>query len=144
MSKKEIVLLSQTESLERLLYRLPEHHPKRPFLQIELYRTAAGKREEKRLEQKLVEFSPDENHRFVRNICLSLGDWKVQMDGLLLTERGAIVIESKNISAQLSNRQLRQFCNFESPYVASRLLATFDFEIEGALRNRTYQLKNKD
>ncbi len=285
-----------------------------------MYRAAAGKRGEKRLEQKLIEFNWDDNHRFVRNICLSLGDWKVQMDGLLLTDRGAIIIESKNISGQLyfdnqtgefsrtdlagvrtvmedptsqlnktirfltkfvklhkinlpikgivvftskqcefmtkpkthyvcknyqlidylftllqnfpetntrhnltkiekllhkhqtpykriplcqlyfieptdlrtgifcssckshrmkrkyqsgwicelcqsvdpfalesiiqeyfslvhtqlSNRQLRQFCNLESPYVASRLLATFDFETAGALQNRTYQLKKKD
>lgn len=101
MSKKEIVLLSQTESLERLLYRLPENHPQRPFLQVELFRTAAGKRGEDRLERKFIEFSPEENHRFLRNICLSLGEWRVQMDGLLLTERGAIIVESKNISGQL-------------------------------------------
>ncbi|ANU23652.1 nuclease-related domain-containing protein [Planococcus donghaensis] len=320
MHKKGLVLLTQTESLERLLYRLPEHHPQRQFLQIELYRSAAGKRGEDRLVRKLVEFSPDENYRFMQNVCLSLGDWKIQIDGLLLTERGAIVIESKNISSQLyfdnltgefartdlegvrtvmedpttqlnknirfltkffkihkinlpikgivvftskqcefvakpqnnlvcktyqlidylfnilnsfpemttqphlskiekilqkhqspykriplcqlytiafselrtgiycatcknhqmirkkrcgwicevcqsvdplaleitvqeyfslvhtqlSNKQLRQFCNLESPYVASRLLSTFDFETTGALRNRTYQLKNKN
>ena len=56
MTKKEMGLLSETESLERLLYRLPENHPKRQFLQVELFRTAAGKRGEKRLEQKLKEF----------------------------------------------------------------------------------------
>lgn len=320
MHKKEIVLLSKTESLERLLYRLPEHHPQRQFLQVELYRSAAGERGEGRLVRKLVEFSPEENHRFLQDVCLSLGDWKVQLDGLMLTERGAIIIESKNISGQLyfdnqtgeftrtdlegvrtvmedpttqlnknirfltkffklhkiqmpikgivvftskqcefmtkpqnsavcktyqlidylfhilnsfpnmtiqpnlskidkllqkhqtpykrlplcqlysiafaelrtgiycatcksyrmirktrcgwicelcqavdplafemtvqeyfslvhtqlSNKQLRQFCNIESPFIVSRLLATFDFETAGALRNRTYQLKNKD
>src|SRR5690606_15469567 len=101
MSKKEMGLLSETESLVRLLYRLPENHPKRQFLQVELFRTAAGKRGEKRLEQKLKEFRLAENHRFLRNICLSKGEWRIQMDGLLLTERGAIIIESKNISGQL-------------------------------------------
>ncbi|MDQ0430525.1 hypothetical protein QOZ98_003382 [Planomicrobium stackebrandtii] len=101
MSKKEIVLLSETESLERLLYRLPENHPKRQFLQVELYRASAGSRGEDRLARKLVEFHPEENHRYLRNICLSFGEWKVQMDGLLLTERGVIIIESKNISGQL-------------------------------------------
>lgn len=320
MHRKELVLLSQTESLERLLYRLPEHHPLRQFLQVELYRCAAGERGEARLVRKLVEFSPEENYRFLQNVCLSLGEWKIQIDGLLLTERGAIIVESKNISGQLyfdhqtgefartdtegirtvmedpttqlnknirfltkffkmnkiqmpikgivvftskqcefitkpqntavcktyqlidylfhilnsfpdmntqpnlskiekllqkhqtpykrlplcqlyaiafaelkpgifcatcknhrmirkhrcgwmcelcqtvdlhafettvqeyfslvhtqlSNKQLRQFCNIESPFVASRLLSTFDFEITGALRNRTYQLKNKN
>lgn len=320
MHKKELELLSQTESLERLLLRLPEDHLQRQFLQVELYRSAAGKRGEERLARKMVEFNPDENHRFLRNISLSLGEWRVQMDGILLTERGAIIIESKNISGQLyfdnqtgefartdeagirtimedptsqlnknirfltkffklhkiqlpikgivvftskqcefmskpqsgvmcktyqlidylfnilhsfpkmdtrpnlskidkllqknqspykriplcqlyfiapnelkpgiycaackshrmirkhrcgwkcelcqavdpmalestiqeyfslvdiqlNNRQLRQFCNFGSPYMASRLLATFDFETTGALRNRSYQLKKKD
>lgn len=101
MSKKEIILLSKTESLERLLYRLPENHPQRQFLQVELYRTAAGKRGEDRLERKLIEFNPEGNHRFLRNVCLSIGEWKIQMDGLLLTERGVIIVESKNISGQL-------------------------------------------
>ena len=45
------------------------------------------------------------------------------------------------IDAQLSNRKLRKFCNLESPYVTSRLLAEFDLETAVALRNRTYQLK---
>ncbi len=85
MSKKEMGLLSETESLERLLYRLPENHPKRQFLQVELFRTAAGKRGEKRLEQKLKEFRLAENHHFLRNVCLSKGEWRIQMDGLLLT-----------------------------------------------------------
>lgn len=101
MSKKEIILLSETESLERLMYRLPENHPKLPFLKIEHYRTAAGSRGEARLERKLIEFVPEDNHRFLRDICLSLGDWKIQMDGLVLTERGAIIIESKNISGKI-------------------------------------------
>ncbi|MGE6412676.1 nuclease-related domain-containing protein [Planococcus kocurii] len=101
MHKKELVLLSQTTALERLLYRLPEQHPQRQFLQVELYRSAAGERGEARLVRKLVEFSPEENYRFLQNVCLSLGEWKIQMDGLLLTERGVIIIESKNISGRL-------------------------------------------
>lgn len=102
MSKKELKMLSETEALERLLDRLPENHPQRQFIQTELYRKAAGKRGEERLERKFVEFMPEDNYLFLRNVCLAIGDWKVQMDGLLLTERGAIIIESKNISGQLS------------------------------------------
>lgn len=101
MNKKEIILLSETESLERLMYRLPENHPKLPFVKIEHYRTAAGSRGEARLERKFIEFVSEDKHCFLRNICLSLGDWKIQMDGLLLTERGAIIIESKNISGKI-------------------------------------------
>lgn len=101
MEKKEIVLLPAIESLERLLYRLPKNHSQRKFLEAELYRSAAGKRGEDRLKQKFVEFELEESYRFLRNINLSIGDWKVQMDGLLLTDRGVIIIESKNISGQL-------------------------------------------
>jgi hypothetical protein len=101
MAKKEIGLLTETESLERLLYRLPERHAQRNFLELELFRRAAGKRGEDRVERKFIEFDWDENYQFLRNVNLAMGDWKVQMDGLLLTERGAIIIESKNISGQL-------------------------------------------
>lgn len=101
MGKKEIALLTEMESLERLLYRLPDNHSRREFIQVEAFKAAAGKRGEKRLHRKLVEFEMEEQYRFLKNVCLSRGQWKVQMDGLLLTERGAIVIESKNISGQL-------------------------------------------
>jgi hypothetical protein len=101
MDKKEIGMLTEQEALERLLYRLPENHSQRKFLEIELYRSAAGIRGEERLERKFIEFDLEENYQFLRNISLSIGEWKVQMDGLLLTERGAIIIESKNISGQL-------------------------------------------
>lgn len=101
MSKKEVGLLSETESLERLLYRLPEVHSQRKFLEVELYRRTAGIRGENRLTRKFVEFDLDEKYQFLKNINLSIGEWKVQIDGLLLTDRGAIVVESKNISGQL-------------------------------------------
>jgi len=101
MGKKEIALLSEIESLERLLYRLPDHHSRREFIQVEIFKAAAGKRGEERLHRKLIEFETEEQHRFLQNVCLSRDRWKVQVDGLLLTERGAIVIESKNISGQL-------------------------------------------
>lgn len=101
MGKKELALLSEIESLERLLYRLPDNHSSREFIQVEIFKAIAGKRGEERLFRKMIEFEIEEQYRFLKNICLSRGRWKVQMDGLLLTERGAIVIESKNISGQL-------------------------------------------
>ncbi|WP_271852349.1 nuclease-related domain-containing protein [Planococcus maritimus] len=101
MGKKELALLSEIESLERLLYRLPDNHSSREFIQVEIFKAVAGKRGEERLFRKMIEFEIEEQYRFLKNICLSRGQWKVQMDGLLLTERGAIVIESKNISGQL-------------------------------------------
>ncbi len=102
MRRKEIGLLSVEESLERLLYRLPETHTQRKFLEAELFRRSAGKRGEDRLERKFKEFDWEENYQFLRDVNLAIGDWKVQLDGLLLTERGAVILESKNISGQLS------------------------------------------
>lgn len=101
MRKKEVELLTEPESLERLLYRLPADHPQRKFLEVEHYRKAAGTRGENRLKRKFVEFDLEESYQFLRNINLSIGAWRVQMDALLLTARGAIVIESKNISGRL-------------------------------------------
>lgn len=101
MGKKEIALLPVTESLERLLYRLPDNHSRREFIQVEIFKAAAGRRGEERLHRKMIEFETEEQSRFLKNVCLSRGQWKIQMDGLLLTERAAIVIESKNISGQL-------------------------------------------
>ncbi|MFC3211896.1 nuclease-related domain-containing protein [Planomicrobium okeanokoites] len=101
MSKLQIGLLSETEALKRLLYRLPEQHAQRTFIEKEIYKSAAGKRGEERLEQKVAEFHVDGDYKFLRNVTLAIGDWKVQIDGLLLTDRGAIVIESKNISGKL-------------------------------------------
>ncbi|WP_236015465.1 hypothetical protein [Planococcus soli] len=86
MSKKEVVLLSETESLERLLYRLPDNHPKRQFLQVELYRASAGSRGEDRLARKLVEFHPEENHRFLSKHLLIVGRMG-SSDGRLTADR---------------------------------------------------------
>lgn len=101
MSKLEIGLLSETEALQRLLYRLPDKHAQRTFIEKEVYKSLAGKRGEERLEQKVTEFHLDGDYKFLRNVSLAIGEWKVQMDGLLLTGSGAIILESKNISGKL-------------------------------------------
>lgn len=97
----KLKLLSETESLERLLGRFPENHSYRKFLEVELYRSTAGKRGEERIKKKFKEFYVDEEFHLLMNISLSIGDWKVQMDGLLITERCAIIIESKNINGKI-------------------------------------------
>lgn len=89
------------EALNALMARLPENHSQRTFIEMELYRSSAGKRGEKRLQDRFKEFDLDTAYHVLWDIRLSLGDWKVQMDGLLLTERGAIIIESKNISGKI-------------------------------------------
>lgn len=101
MDKKEVSLLSEIEALECLLNRLPEEHSHRKFFEVELYRSKAGKLGEARMKKKFKEFYSEEEHHIIWNVNLAIGDWRVQMDGLLLTDRCALIIESKNISGKI-------------------------------------------
>ncbi|WP_240033890.1 nuclease-related domain-containing protein [Planococcus salinus] len=106
----KLARLSEMEALHALLARLPDNHFQRKFLETEIYRQAAGKRGEKRLRERFKEFDLDAAYEVLWDIRLCLGDWRVQMDGLLLTERGAIIIESKNISGKiLFNEETGEF-----------------------------------
>ncbi|ANU12155.1 nuclease [Planococcus antarcticus DSM 14505] len=98
---KIIGLLPQTEALALLLARLDHQHPQRPFLERELHWKTAGKRGEERIRKKFNEFYQEEEFHTLWNVNLKIDNWFVQMDGLLLTEHCAIIIESKNISGQL-------------------------------------------
>ncbi|MGK7377963.1 nuclease-related domain-containing protein [Planococcus sp. 1R117A] len=94
-------MLSETEALESLLNRLPETHSYRKFLEVKLYRSKAGNLGEARIKKKFKEFYSEEEHHVMWDVSLSIGDWKVQIDGLLLTANCAVIIESKNISGKI-------------------------------------------
>ena len=94
-------MLSGEEALELLLARLPKSHSHRKFLEVELHRTTAGKRGETRLKNRMSEFHLDEDFQFLWDIRLNIDSWKIQIDGLLVTERGVIIIESKNINGSI-------------------------------------------
>lgn len=98
---KKISLLTQADALALLLTRLSYHHPQRQFLERELYWTTAGKRGESRIQKKFNEFHFEGEFQTLWDVNLKIDNWPVQMDGLLLTEHCAIIIESKNISGQL-------------------------------------------
>lgn len=68
---------------------------------MELFRTEAGRRGEARLKHRMSEFHLEEDFQFLWDIRLNIDSWKIQIDGLLLTERGVIIIESKNISGNI-------------------------------------------
>jgi hypothetical protein len=105
-----IELLTKSQALSLLLARLPENHGHRTFLEAELYREDAGKRGEQRLKNKFKEFYLEEEFNVLWNVNLSIGSWKVQMDGLLLTKRTAVIIESKNISGKIHyNSETEEF-----------------------------------
>ncbi|WKA50662.1 nuclease-related domain-containing protein [Planococcus liqunii] len=101
MNKLELRMLAKTEGLERLASRLPDGHSQLKFIQSEWHRAASGQRGETHLALRFKEFHLDEAFHILWDVNLKLGDWPVQMDGLLLTERCAIIIESKNISGKI-------------------------------------------
>lgn len=52
------------------------------------------------------------------DVNLSIASWKVQMDGLLLTEKGAVIIESKNISGKIHfDEKTGEFYRFDDDNV---------------------------
>ncbi|WKA58221.1 nuclease-related domain-containing protein [Planococcus shenhongbingii] len=101
MDKMTICMLTKTEGLERLLGRLPANHPELKFIQSEWHRSASGQRGEGRLASRFKEFQLEEPFFMLWDVNLKMDNWPVQMDGLLLTERCAIIIESKNISGNI-------------------------------------------
>lgn len=92
---------TRVDMLKRAIRRLPLYSTERIFLEKELFNAEAGIRGEARLRKKFVEFYSTEPYEILWNTSLSLGNWPVQIDGLLLTPKAAIVIESKNISGEL-------------------------------------------
>lgn len=99
--RTELELLPKTLALECLLKRIPYNHRQREYLENQLHRAAAGIRGEGKMVRKFKEFSFEENYLPVWNLEMKLKDWVVQIDGLLLTERCAIVMDSKNVSGEI-------------------------------------------
>lgn len=93
--------LSKVEAIQAAIRRLQADSSDRIYLEKELFNAEAGIRGEKRLRKKFIEFYYPEGFEVIWNNCLKLADWPVQMDGLLLTESVAVIIESKNISGEL-------------------------------------------
>lgn len=101
MEREKLELLPMEAALSSLIGRLPAIHVQRNYLEGKLHRTVAGIRGEERMRQRFVEFQPDEEVHALWDIGLAIGSWKTQFDGIVLTKRGAIVIDSKNISGKL-------------------------------------------
>lgn len=107
--------LTEKEALETLLLRLADDHPQRNFLETRLYRTAGGERGEARMQSRFKELWIDGDFTALWDISLALDDLKVQLDGILLTDRCALVIESKNISGEIHfNESTGEFFRIDS------------------------------
>lgn len=116
VSRKERGMkLTRVDMLRRAIRRLEENSPDRLFLEKELFNAEAGIRGEKRLRKKFVEFYSAEPFEILWNTGLTLGNWTVQIDGLLLTPKVAIIIESKNISGELHfDNETREFYCYDA------------------------------
>ena len=84
-----------------MLKRLPEVHVKSESILEDIRKMEAGVRGEDRILQKLHELRMPGPFKVYSDIRLHLGEWKVQIDCLVLTDRCCIVIESKNMSGDL-------------------------------------------
>ncbi|MFF2752152.1 nuclease-related domain-containing protein [Psychrobacillus sp. NPDC058041] len=71
------------------------------FIQDEIRKIVAGERGENRLVQKLAELRLAGPVKIFPNVSLAIGEWKVQIDCLIVTDRCFIVLESKNYSGDL-------------------------------------------
>lgn len=83
-----------------LLKRLSDEHLLE-FIGEEIRKREAGSRGENRLVQKLDELGLGFPMKVFPNVSLSIRDWKVQIDCLVVTDRCCIVLESKNYSDDL-------------------------------------------
>lgn len=99
--KTELDLLPKALAIECLLKRIPSNHKEREYLENQLHRAAAGIRGEGKMVKKFREFSYEGNYLPVWDLNMVMGEWAVQIDGLLLTDRCAIVMDSKNVSGEI-------------------------------------------
>lgn len=84
-----------------LLKRLRVPHGKEDDIRKDIHQLESGVRGENRLLQKLNELRLPGPYRVFSDVGLQSGEWKVQMDCLIVTDRCCIVLESKNISDDL-------------------------------------------
>ncbi|QHJ72203.1 nuclease-related domain-containing protein [Planococcus halotolerans] len=93
--------MPKTLAIECLLKRISSNHKQPEYLENQLHRATAGISGEGKMVKKFREFSYDGNYLPLWNLNMGLGEWAVQIDGLLLTDRCAIVMDSKNVSGEI-------------------------------------------
>lgn len=97
----EISAGNHLSALRSMLRRLRQDNPKYEMI-LEDYRLReAGVRGEERLAKKLRELRMQFPYIVLRDVNLADGDWMVQIDCLLITDRVCLVLEAKNISGKL-------------------------------------------
>ena len=96
--KEKIELLPQAQAILHFIGRLPETHPKKGYLENQHHRKTAGERGEIKMQKKFKEFHLEEDYHALWDIGLKQGEWITQFDGLILTEKCVIILDSKNVS----------------------------------------------
>ncbi|MEI4769583.1 nuclease-related domain-containing protein [Psychrobacillus sp. FJAT-51614] len=84
-----------------LVKRLPSDHLKLQTIIDDIRKMESGIRGENRLIEKLEELRLPGAFYILSNVQLQLGEWRVQIDCLLITDRCCIVLESKNMNDDL-------------------------------------------
>ncbi|WP_203332274.1 NERD domain-containing protein [Planococcus beigongshangi] len=108
--KEKIELLPPALAIKFFMNRLPEEHPQRKYLENQHHRKTAGERGESKLQKQFREFYLEEEHIALWDIGLKLGEWQTQFDGLVVTEKCVVILESKNVSDDLYfNRETGEF-----------------------------------
>ncbi|MFJ7725280.1 nuclease-related domain-containing protein [Neobacillus sp. NPDC097160] len=83
-----------------LLRRLPKNHDKRPQIKKELARRQAGYQGEESLDYYLCRL-PDKKYMIFHDLNLPYGKYNYQIDTLLLTQKLALILETKNMTGTL-------------------------------------------
>ena len=99
--KEKIELLPQAQAIFHFTARLPETHPRKEYLENQHHRKTAGIRGEIKMQKKFKEFHLEEDYHALWDIGLKQGEWITQFDGVILTEKCVIILDSKNVSDDL-------------------------------------------
>ncbi|WP_235776340.1 nuclease-related domain-containing protein [Robertmurraya massiliosenegalensis] len=97
---KELSIPDKVLSLECLLRRLPETHPRYPEVQADYARFLKGYRGEKAVKYYL-DFLSDKKYCLFHSLRLPSGKYHFQVDYLIITSRYALILECKNFFGTL-------------------------------------------
>lgn len=90
------------DKLKELLNNLPDNHPKRKFIEADYYKLLAGNSGEKGVEYNLrFWYKDDPDIVIINNLRLEYNDRVAQIDHLIITQAGFMVIESKSFTGKI-------------------------------------------
>lgn len=96
------------QTLDALITRVPSNHPKLPEMKIDAAIRNKGYYGEQQVDYHLERLLP--HTLMLQDVCLSINNYNVQIDTILITNYAIYCIESKNFEGKIIfNTALRQF-----------------------------------